>query len=411
MDATLNGQMTMVDGIVTPSAMGLRFADTNFSLAAERQGAFNVLRLSGLRAKARSTTENVRGEATIYLQGLAFDHALFRLEQNNLPLMTAGTHVASVTGTMRGEFRNAADHRELTLHLSGLKVDLPNVANTEVIELSDNPTIDVVQRPKKEAAEEASGSTTPMRVAVDLGRGVKVESSLFQVTVTGRPELELAEATSIDGEVRLTKGGSVTVLGKVFLIEEGLIAFDTVDSTNPHLDITAAWRASSGVVVRAKISGTVRNPTLEWSSDPPLAGGEAEVVALVIGGGGGAGRAGNSQGGVAMAGAAMAVNQLIGETGIRNIEVYAGREAEATEGEVARLSQRSWDSYTASIQLTEDLWFQGSYKTETAGAVAGSQARSGISGTLDWRFAPAWSASTEVGMLGVGVDLLWQHRY
>jgi hypothetical protein len=103
--------------------------------------------------------------------------------------------------------------------------------------------------------------------------------------------------------------------------------------------------------------------------------------------------------------------QLIGETGIRNVEVYAGRESEAVEGEVARLSQRSWDSYTASIQLTDELWFQGSYKQEAAGAVAGTQARSGISGTLDWRFAPAWSANTEVGMLGVGLDLLWQHRY
>jgi hypothetical protein len=134
------------------------------------------------------------------------------------------------------------------------------------------------------------------------------------------------------------------------------------------------------------------------------------VIALVIGGGGGSTKSGTGQGqGVAMAGMALAVNQLIGETGLRNVEVYAGREAEATEGEVARLSQRSWDSYTASIQLSEELWFQGSYKQESGGPASSSHA--GVSGTLDWRFAPNWSASTEIGMLGVGADLLWQYRY
>lgn len=410
MDASLSGQITMQDGVVTPRAMGLRFTETNFGLRAARQGEFNVLHLSGLRAKARSNRENVRGEATLYLRGLSFDHATFQLTQTRLPLMKAGAQVASVTGTLRGSIQASEEQQEMTLDLSGLAIDLPNVADTDVIELSDNPTVEVVQRPRAQEVEKTKQTSTPLRIAVDLGRGVKVESSLFEVTVRGRPEIEITDSTTVGGQVELVKGGTVTVLGKVFLIEEGLIAFDTYDSTNPHLDISATWRASSGVLVRAKISGTAREPTLEWSSEPPLAGGEAEVLALVIGGGGGSTASGGGQGtGVAMAGMALAVNQLIGETGLRNVEVYAGREAEATEGEVARLSQRSWDSYTASIQLTEDLWFQGSYKQESAGPE--SEPRAGVSGTLDWRFAPAWSASTEIGTLGVGVDMLWQHRY
>jgi len=409
MDARVSGQMTMEDGVVTPSAMGLRFTDTNFAVRAERRGEFNVLHLSDLRAKARSGSDNIRGEATVYLKGLTFDHATFRLDPKQLPLMKSGAQIASVTGTLRGEFQNFESHQAVNLDLSGLHVDLPTIATNDVIELSDNPTIEVIQRPRKEVVEQSGGSSTPLRVAVDLGPGVKVRSSLFQVTVSGRPEIEVTDVTRIDGDVRLAKGGSVTVLGKVFLIEDGLISFDTLDSTNPHLNITAAWRASSGVLARVTISGTASAPTLEWSSDPPLPGGEDEVIALVLGGGGGAAKSGGS-GGAAIAGMAMAVNQLIGETGIRNVEVYAGREAEAAEGEVARLSQRSWDSYTASIQLTDELWFQGSYKAESTGP-GGTTPRSGISGTLDWRFAPAWSASTEIGMLGVGLDLLWQHRY
>jgi len=410
MDAALTGQMTMQDGVITPSAMGLRLTDTNFSVIAAPQGQYNVIRLSGLRAKARSEQENLRGEGELYLKGLSFDHANFRLEQKRLPLMKDGALVATVTGTLRGELVSSEERQDVKLDLSGLTVDLPSVADADVIELEDNSTIEIVQRPRKEVVKEAKSSAQPLRVVVDLGSGVKVESSLFKVVVRGRPEVEIAETTSIHGRVELAKGGTATVLGKVFLVEEGVIAFDTFESTNPHLDISATWRASSGVLVRAKISGTARSPKLEWSSEPALAGGEAEVIALVIGGGGGSTKSGTGQGqGVAMAGMALAVNQLIGETGLRNVEVYAGREAEATEGEVARLSQRSWDSYTASIQLSEELWFQGSYKQESGGPA--SQSHAGVSGTLDWRFAPNWSASTEIGMLGVGADLLWQYRY
>jgi hypothetical protein len=409
-DVRITGQLTMEDGVVTPSAMGLRLTDMNFSLRAERQGEFNAIHLTGLRAKARSTSDNLRGEGSVFLRGLTFDHASFRLNQTDLPLTREGAQIASVSGTLRGDVVSDEQGQEIKLDLSGLTVDLPSVADTDVIELSENPTVEVVQRPREEEVRETKADSQLLRIVIDLGPGVKVESSLFEVVVRGRPEIQIAGTTTIAGQLQLRKGGTVSVLGKVFLIEDGIIAFDTFDSTNPHLDISAAWRASSGVLVRAKISGTAKNPTLEWSSEPPLAGGEDEVLALVIGGGGGSTAGGGGQGqGVAMAGAAMAVNQLIGETGLRNVEVYAGREAEATEGEVARLSQRSWDSYTASIQLTEDLWFQGSYKQESGGGPADT--RNGVSGTLDWRFAPSWSASTEIGTLGVGLDLLWQHRY
>ena len=37
-------------------------------------------------------------------------------------------------------------------------------------------------------------------------------------------------------------GGRIPALGKAFVIERGLISFDTGDPTDPHLNATASWR-------------------------------------------------------------------------------------------------------------------------------------------------------------------------
>lgn len=401
----LSGQLRMEDGVITPKAMGLRFTGTHFTLTAQREGDLNVLVLDGFRAKGRATSENIRGKAKLYLRDLGFERATFELEPDHLPLLNAGTKVADVTGRVVGQVKRHEQHSEVAIDLSGLVVELPTGTDAGVIALEDNPSIEVVQRPpRKETVVQERGD--PLRLLVSMGRGVKVTSPLFEVVVQGEPEIDVRDEVAIAGQVSLIPGGHVQVLGKVFLIEKGLIAFDGTETTNPHLDVAATWRSASGILVRAHISGTAKDPTLEWSSEPPLPGGESAVVAMVIGGGGGTGGQG---GAMASYAAAAAVNQMIGEVGVRNVEVYAGRESQVGGGQVARLSDRTWDSYTASIQLSDELWFQGSYKQESSGP--GTTPRAGLSGTLDWRFDPNWSISTELGWLGTGVDLLWQYRY
>jgi hypothetical protein len=194
------------------------------------------------------------------------------------------------------------------------------------------------------------------------------------------------------------------VLGRVFIVERGTVHFDTGDATNPHLDVSATWRSQSGVLVRATITGTAREPHLEWGSEPPLPGGQADVVALVLGSGGSSANGG----GAAVAAVGALANEALAQTGVRGVEIYAAEEG-TSDGQVARLSDTRRTTYTAAVQVSEELWFEGSYGTERTGPEA--DPRAGFSGTLDWRFAPDWSARTEVGQLGVGLDLLWQYRY
>jgi len=197
------------------------------------------------------------------------------------------------------------------------------------------------------------------------------------------------------------RGGRVQVMGRIFVIDHGSLVFDTGEADNPRLDVQATWRAPNDVLVRATVGGTAKDPILEWSSEPPLPGGEPEILALVLGGG----HAGSA--GAGLAGTILA-NEILSGTPLRGVEFYASTEGQ-NAGQGARLSEGTSNSVTAAVQLSDELWFEGSYETQTAGPDASQ--RQGVSGTLDWRFAPNWSARTEVGVLGFGLDLLWQYRY
>ena len=220
--------------------------------------------------------------------------------------------------------------------------------------------------------------------------------------------MRIAEELQMSGAIELIPGGRIDVLGRGFNVEAGTVLFDTGDASDPHLSASAAWRAPNGVLVRATVTGTAKAPRVEWSSEPALPGGEAEVIALVLGGGGG----GTDQNRAGISSAiALGASEALGQTGVvSGVEFYTTQEACSGEGRVASLNDSSWDSYTAAFRIREDLWFEGSYQQGRSTALS-AEARSGVSGTLDWRFHPNWSARTEIGMLGAGLDLVWRYRY
>ena len=66
------------------------------------------------------------------------------------------------------------------------------------------------------------------------------------------------------------------------------------------------------------------------------------------------------------------------------------------------------------MQVSDDVWFEATYKTPGGGhrvEPGASGADKGVSGTVDWRFSRSWSLRSELGTLGAGFDLLWQYRY
>ena len=96
--------------------------------------------------------------------------------------------------------------------------------------------------------------------------------------------------------------------------------------------------------------------------------------------------------------------QLLANTPLSNLELKAGSETTA--------DQRSYSTYSAAYPITDQLWFEGSYKTLQQQDISSANSNTNaFSGTFDWRFRRNWSLRTEVGNIGAGVDLLWQYRY
>jgi hypothetical protein len=95
------------------------------------------------------------------------------------------------------------------------------------------------------------------------------------------------------------------------------------------------------------------------------------------------------------------VNELLADTNLPHVELRTGSESSGED--------RRYQTYTAAVQISDQVWFEGSYKalstTET------TEQGDAVSGTVDWRFKRDWSLRTEIGNIGTGVDLLWQYRY
>lgn len=400
----LTGRLDMKDGVLLPSALGLRLTDVQMNLSAEEEGGYNLVRLSNIAAQARGTQNSLQGQAEIYFKNLQFQGGNFDIRAKDLPLMTDGATLATLTGTAGGKLALNDEALKMSLKMDDFTITLPEISETDLIDLSDNPTIEIVQRAKPEVEEAPPADTLPLLIQFELANNVRVKNKVLDLRLRGSPILNVDDGATVSGKIDLVRGGRITVLGRSFVIERGSVAFDTGDATNPHLQVLASWTAPNGVIVKVEVGGTAKEATLRWSSDPALPGGEADIMALVLGSGTGSSEQ------VGITSLAIAANEAIGASGVSWMEVYATQELGSGDGRIASLTDSSWNSYTAAFRINDELWFEGSVQTSSG---AGMQAEQdpGVSGTLDWRFHPQWSLRTEFGQLGGGLDLLWQYRY
>ena len=103
----------------------------------------------------------------------------------------------------------------------------------------------------------------------------------MNVTVGGDVRIrKMPEAESTITGVVNTVRGTYDFQGRRFEVErDGVIRFLGTSDINPLIDISAT-RDISGVVARVHLRGSLREPTLTLTSDPPLD--EADILSLVI---------------------------------------------------------------------------------------------------------------------------------
>ncbi len=395
----LSGNFELSDGRLQLAAMGTRLSAVGFKGLVSREGENTTILVNLLKANVRSDEPNLEARAIqIKLSGLRVESGEAQVHLSHpVPLLIEGVSQATVTGDATLTLQREESQFDVNISVPRLTAKLPKATSRQVIDVTENPDIIVAQPMSEENLKRVRGPTIPWVLHFRLGDAVSVNRSDLVIPLQGNPELRLGASTEVLGAIDLTPGGRVQLLGKAFVIERGSVRFDTGDSSNPRLDVTASWRAPDGTTVYVDIRGTFKHGSLSLRSDPPL--GEVALQTLLLGGSSAQGETSAESTGIGI-GAGL-LGDLLTDTPLGNFELRTASENNNRAGQ--------YSTYTLAHQLSDQVWFEGSYKR--AEDPVSQERGDAFSGTVDWRFRRNWSLRTEVGRLGTKMDVLWRYRY
>ncbi|MBF0392906.1 MAG: translocation/assembly module TamB, partial [Alphaproteobacteria bacterium] len=272
------------------------------------------------------------------------------------------------------------------------------VARIDVTHVNAPPGLAIAPPPPSVDREQAGGA---FELALDVG--VEVE----RAAVRGRGlqsewegDLRLggtAAAPTVTGALELVRG-TYELLGRPFALTRGKIAFAGAERIDPTLDVVAESEASD-ITAQVVVAGSVREPKIEISSDPPLPSDEV-MARLLFGKGVGqldvgqqvqlaraaAGLAGGA------AGSFDPVGDLRGALGLDVLEVGMAGEDEDEEG--------GGPTVSAGKYIGDDVF------------VRVDQGDEGTNFTVEMDLGAGFSVDTEVGaQTGGGVGLNWKRDY
>jgi hypothetical protein len=395
-DTHLDGLASLRQGNAHLQVLGLELQDIECTLGARSLGGQNVLSLSGLKAKARSSAHNVVGDASLTLAGLRVTNGEARLSIREFPFTLEGVTKGWGTGSAQAVLTRKAGHMLVEVDVGQLTTRLPLDTIREAYDIEANPEFRILQLETEITKSEAS---LPWVFLIDLGQRTRVVRGKLQLLVAGKPRIDIGERVSLSGTLTLLPGGRIQAMSKPFVIEHGTISLNPADTENPTVDVRAAWRAPDGVTIYASGHGPYKDLNdVELSSDGGLS--REEIWERITGSSSsvaaGTGEESSDPGAAGgLNAAAFGVNELLGDT-LRDVEL--------------RIDPSESASYGAAVRVTDRLWFEGRYqRDETAASIGGPS--NIVTGAFDYRFARKWSLRSELGNAGGTFDLLWQHRY
>ena len=398
----VKGTLSMHDGTLQLAQLALRMRNVKFSARAEEHANQTLITIDSLSAAAEADKPNIAARGNLWLTGFKVAKGNANATVQGVPLLVEGVTLATLDGKNVGiELERRPTEMFVGLTIPELNAELPQAATRTLISLSNNGSIEIGQ-PIAEPQKAGDGESLPWRMKFDLGSKVKVTRSDLFLPLSGSPEIILGDELKVAGNIQLTPGGRLNLPGlpRPFTIEDGTLFFDAGgEAGDPRVQVTAVCQLSQ-LTVRAKVSGTFRKANIIFESDDPTLTTQSAIEARLLS----APSDDSSPAAAGIgAGAGYLGKQLLANTPLSNLELKAGSETTA--------DQRSYSTYSAAYPLTDELWFEGSYKTLQAQDLSGATNTNAFSGTFDWRFRRNWSLRTEVGNIGAGVDLLWQYRY
>lgn len=395
----LDGRATLSDGSYENYQTGTLLREVTLGLTARRSRAF---RLAGRGTDGGGGTVSAEGRVDLGPAGVIYqaDLALRAFRLVRLDVLTgAASGTLALTGDGGGSRLSGA--LEATSVQVNLGERLPQgVARIEVTHVNAPPGLAISPPPAEAAGSGQPGA--PFDLALDVG--VKLQRAAMRgrgLQSEWQGDLRLggtAAVPRVTGALDLVRG-TYDLLGRSFALTRGRIAFAGADRIDPALDLVAESEASD-ITAQVVVAGSVREPRLEISSEPPLPSDEV-MARLLFGKGVGqldvgqqvqlaraaAGLAGGAAGGFDPVGG------LRGVLGLDVLEVGMAGDDGDGNGE-------GGPTVSAGKYLGEDVF------------VRVDQGGEGTRFTVEMDLGAGFSVDTEVGaQTGGGVGLNWARDY
>lgn len=416
--SNVGGVLAVRDGTVQFSQLGVRLRKVRLEAQAEARHKTTLLTVSSLSAAAEGDKPNVSAAGWLLFAGPRIENGRANAQLEGVPFSIEGVPLATLYGSaINIELQRRPNEMFVGLTIPGQAKDnqrgaseffeakLPQEASRSLIDLGNSADI-VVAQPLSKPSSVSNAESLPWRMRFDLGNNVKITRADLVLPVSGSPEVLMGESLRIQGNVDLRTGGRLSLPGvpRPFTIESGVVSFDADgDPKDPRLKVRAVCKLPQ-LTVWATVTGTFEDARFAFESDNPSLTNQAQILAALLAPGDNSSSAATTGGrgtDTLRAGAGYLSQRLLANTALSHLELNAGTETTA---------DRSYATYSAAYPITDNVWFEGSYKTLQTQELSGVS-RNAISGTFDYRFKKNWSLTVEAGTIGAGTDLLWLYRY
>lgn len=377
----LDGQLSLQNGSFLLTGLGFRLRDVGFTATATRDGKRTLIDIPAFTASANARARNMSAYVRLQLRGLTLDGGQARVTLSNLPLVLDGITRANADANFSVDLQRRPEKMFAQITFDNLRAKLLKQSTRELVELKEHPNV-VVLQPLVEPKAVRDEADVPWHFVIHLGDRSKLErTGMLDLTLTGDPNVVLAQSLGVTGTIHLRRGGAVQMLGKIFVIEGGGVIFDSADPKDPRLDVQASWRTPDGDTLFVFVSGTASKPKLRF--DRP----DEQAWAMLLGG---------DASDITMT----ALDALLADTPLAGVQVRKSSAEDDDEGA----------TYTASYRLGERVIVEGNYQEAQSSGVDETTA-GGVGAAVDWRMTKSWSLRGQLGTIGTGVDIVYQYRY
>jgi hypothetical protein len=376
----VGGEITVQDGSFVLNGLGFRLRDVSFGAKTSRSGKRTLIEIPKLRASAGTKAQNMEANIKLLLEELKLVGGTASVSINQLPLVVDGVTRANADAVFGMTLSRKPEKMFVDVTFKTLTAKLPDAHPRELIPLNENPNITIAQPITEPRAMRDEGALL-WHFVLHLGDQARVErGELLKLPLLGDPNVVLGDEVGVTGSIVLERGGSLRMLDKLFVIENGGVIFDTGDPKDPRLNVQASWRTPHGDVLFVYVTGTLSRPKLNF--DRPA----AEAYALL--GSGDASSLGLN-----------ALETLLSDTPLARVQVRTSS-GEDDEG----------DTYTASYRWSDRVIVEGNYQAASSDGTTAQEAGS-VGAAVDVRVGKSWSLRGQLGTIGTGIDLVYQYRY